>query len=1158
VSAEHALITQDFDRNVNVFGYDEQPGATPICRTVTGVVAYDHPETGETFMLILHQAILVPKMRVNLLSPMQLRDNGIRVNDEPKHMVPNPTDEVHAITISLGNADEKLIIPLAYRGVTSYFPTRRPTAEEYENSDLSHRFELTAEDHEWDPDTKQFELQEAAMLDSNGRLKDETVPDGNSRRILASFHSSTNKSSANVEPEVDFGLALEYWRKVGPTRTSRSLKAFRSGERSPNIDPRVLAKRWGISLESAKKTLKATTQKGVRTILHPHFARRFRTNDRQLRYRRLPVEMFTDTLESSRVSWYRRNKYAQVFATRNGWVRAFPMRKKSDAHEGFSLMAQRDGIPTAIIADGSKEQTLGQFRKKCKEAGVRFKQTEPYSPWQNAAEGNIRELKRGAGRKMLKKRSPAALWDHCIELESYIRSNTAIDNYELQGQVAETVVSGQTADISPFIEHGWYDWVKWWDTQSKYPAPREVLGRWLGPAIDVGPAMTSKILLESGYVVYRSTVRGLNDDEVASPEEQKMREEFDTKIHRKLGKPPSPSDLKSIDPDILTPEYQLYDDDFEEHSRIPDVEDATPEDLDQYVGAEVTLPLRGTQRAGKVKKRVRDAMNEPMGVQNDNPILDTRVYEVEFPDGSVGEYSANIIAENMYSQCDPYGNQYLLMDAIVDHKTSAKAVKFADRFVTVNGRQHHRKTTAGWKLCILWKDGSTSWERLADVKESYPIEIAEYAMAQGIDHEPAFAWWTSYVLKKRDRIIAAVNSRYHKRTHKFGFEIPKTIQRAKEIDRENGNRLWQDAIAKEMKNVKIAFKPIELGEDVPVGHQFMECHMVFDVKLDGTRKARLVAGGHMTEAPAVMTYASVVSRDTVRIALTIAALNDLEVKTSDIQNAFLTAPCEERIWTTMDPDLFGAEYKGRKALIVRALYGLKSAAASFGNHIADCMRSLGYTSCKADADLWYKPMVRPSDGLRYYAYILLYVDDCLCIHHDPEGALRELDKYFQMKPGSIGDPDIYLGGKLRRTQLENGVHAWAMSASKYVQESVKNVETYLGKHFGGRKLPRRARAPWPNDYKIELDESPALSTELASYYQSQVGILHWTVELGRVDMITEVSLLASQMALPREGHLEALFHVFGYLKNKHNARMVYDPTYPKIDYSKFKDGQECT
>ena len=82
------------------------------------------------------------------------------------------------------------------------------------------------------------------------------------------------------------------------------------------------------------------------------------------------------------------------------------------------------------------------------------------------------------------------------------------------------------------------------------------------------------------------------------------------------------------------------------------------------------------------------------------------------------------------------------------------------------------------------------WEKLSDLKESYPVEIAEYAMAQGIDHEPAFAWWVPHTLRKRDRIIAAVGKRYHKRTHKFGFEIPKTVQRAYEIDRENGNTLW--------------------------------------------------------------------------------------------------------------------------------------------------------------------------------------------------------------------------------------------------------------------------------------------------------------------------------------------------------------------------------
>jgi hypothetical protein len=94
-------------------------------------------------------------------------------------------------------------------------------------------------------------------------------------------------------------------------------------------------------------------------------------------------------------------------------------------------------------------------------------------------------------------------------------------------------------------------------------------------------------------------------------------------------------------------------------------------------------------------------------------------------------------------------------------------------------------------------------------------------------------------------------------------------------------------------------------------------------------------------------------------------------------------------------------------------------------------------------------------------------------------------------------------------------------------------------------------SPWPNGYESETDASPELSAELATYYQSQIGVLHWIVELGRVDIVTEVSMLASQMALPREGHLEAVFEAFAYLQGKHNSRNVFDPTYPEIDESKF-------
>lgn len=132
-----------------------------------------------------------------------------------------------------------------------------------------------------------------------------------------------------------------------------------------------------------------------------------------------------------------------------------------------------------------------------------------------------------------------------------------------------------------------------------------------------------------------------------------------------------------------------------------------------------------------------------------------------------------------------------------------------------------------------------------------------------------------------------------------------------------------------------------------------------------------------------------------------------------------------------------------------------------------------------------------------------------------------------------------------------------MSLSKYIQESISNVEGYL-RDKSLPKLKTKVRGPWPTDYDSELDVSPELDPVRAQYYQSQIGVLHWIVELGRIDVITEVSKLASCMALPREGHLDAIFYLFAYLKHKHNSRMVFDPCYPEIDCSKFKNDVDWT
>jgi hypothetical protein len=169
-----------------------------------------------------------------------------------------------------------------------------------------------------------------------------------------------------------------------------------------------------------------------------------------------------------------------------------------------------------------------------------------------------------------------------------------------------------------------------------------------------------------------------------------------------------------------------------------------------------------------------------------------------------------MIAESLYSQCDPDGHEYILLDEIVDHTRTDSAIKLADqKVVRVNGRTYLRRSTIGWQLCCQWKDGPSSWTNLADLKESHPIKVAEYAKILGIDHEPALNWWVPHILRKRDRIISLVkkqNPRYPKKTHKFGIKVPKTVKEALELDKKNGDTLWADAIAKEMRDVHVAFK----------------------------------------------------------------------------------------------------------------------------------------------------------------------------------------------------------------------------------------------------------------------------------------------------------------------------------------------------------------
>ena len=214
------------------------------------------------------------------------------------------------------------------------------------------------------------------------------------------------------------------------------------------------------------------------------------------------------------------------------------------------------------------------------------------------------------------------------------------------------------------------------------------------------------------------------------------------------------------------------------------------------------------------------------------------------------------------------------------------------------------------------------------------------------------------------------------------------------------------------------------------------------------------------------------------------------------------------------------------------------------------MDRLGFESCKADPDIWVRA-AQKDDGTSYWEYVLLYVDDALCISMDATNVLNhQIGKYFYIKEGSVGPPTLYLGNKVSKVTLENGADAWSFSSSQYVQNAVHNVEEYLSKQ--NKALPRKATAPFSSNYRPETDTSPELDPFQANYYQSLIGVLRWIVELGRIDINVEASLMASCMALPRQGHLDQLFHIFAYLKNKHNTEMVFDPSEPDIDYKLFE------
>lgn len=1120
----HAHIFEVYEgQSCNVYPFNDSYAPMKNIKTVNAAFAYD-TDDGQTFILNVNQALdFSDTMKHSLLCPNQARVNGVVIEDCPKFL-----DPTNISTFSVYFPDVQVRLPLQSSFPTSYLHVRRPTQNELATClDL----DLTSAEP-WEP-----QLFEEHSLN------------------VFAYHTR--------DPLYDLGTRLH----------QRCVVSAITHVRGRSMSPSDLSKLWGIGLQNSKRTLDNTTQDYMR-ILEGPINRRVKTSAHQRQYNQLGgylSNFCSDTFKANCLS-LRGNLYSQLFCNRGNYTKCYHMKEKSHAHHALDSFLHEVGIPTELHTDGAKELTLGQWGKTCRRHRIHMRTTEPHSPWQNPAEVAGGIIKRRVRRLMKYTNTPVVLWDYCWKYACAIRSLTAVDNMYLDGSTPFAPIHGYNPDISEYITFAWFDWVYYHDPKDP---DKQLLGRWLGPAHDTGQGLAYYILTSAGKVKIRSTVSPISLPKQSEPDIALLMQKFTDQVDSIIGNFCNATQQKyptcGDDPyDNLFEDDEFDDEDIEFQERN---NDGTPvfrpeldtldcdapiaETTDNFVGAQLNLPHpSGTLQQATVTGRKRNHDGTLVGTYNENPILNSSVYEVKFHDGTYDEYAANVISENLFQQVDDDGYNHSLLSSITDHKMDEEeAVPIDDGTYELNGVKKKKITTKGWKLLVEWKGGTSSWIPLKTLKESNPIETAEYAASRDLLSFPAFAWWAPYTLKKRDRIIKQVQHRSVKRKIMFGVEVPESVQEAHDLDKANGNDLWTKAINKELANVLVAFKLLQDDEKPPAGSKLIDYHLVFVVKMDLTRKARLVADGFRNkDVPTYDTYSTVVSRDSVRIILTIAALNGLSLRATDIGNAYLNAPNKERVHVKCGPELFGPEAKGKTAVIVRALYGLKSAGNAWRHHLSQYIRDeLHFSETQADNDV-YRKAETTQDGFKYYAYIVAYVDDLLVCHMDPLPLIQRIGSDFRLKD-ETDDPKIYLGSDICKDTFTNedgeDQHCWDMGADNYVKEALRVCDALMKRHNLKFTSTRRhgRKSPFScHQYRPELDTTNYCNPELHTVFQNIIGILRWISELGRIDITYEVSLLSQYLAQPRMGHLQQALNIFYYLKHFGKVWLQLDPTRFNINY----------
>ena len=546
VAGANCVILNYTGRECDVAPYSDAYDSIQNVPIVTAATAWQSKNTGQTYILVFHEALWMgSSMNNTLINPNQLRHFGISVQDNPVSRKP----------LYIMTEDNDFSMELRMKGTIAMANTFTPNTDEL--NDCPHI--ILSSPHQWDPQNVTFDNNSITFEDEMNSIRGISsivthMQDGNlhdlaiiSQRIISSTSSLVATSDKTLnKSSLDIGTAdLPY------------PNTFQSKGRHTDVTASDLSERWCISITQATATLKNTTQKFLRSAILP-LARRYRA-DRMYHRKTLKGEWSTDTMDA-RCKSLDGNLYAQVFANKGYFAKVYPMDKKSKCGEALKTFCREFGVPESLTFDGSKEQTGKNtlFMKQIRSNNIKHHVIEPEFHQQNPAEGVIRELRKKWFRIMVRKRVPRKLWDYGYKWVSETMSMTHTSSGGMDGSVPITKVTGETTDISEYLDFGFYDQVWYRDNAGLGPT---LPGRWLGVSETHGNLMCYWILNENAQIVSRSSVQRVTPLELQTTDHSQTFNAFELKIKTKLNEKNRTYDGHKPNPEDWA-DYFENDDDF--------------------------------------------------------------------------------------------------------------------------------------------------------------------------------------------------------------------------------------------------------------------------------------------------------------------------------------------------------------------------------------------------------------------------------------------------------------------------------------------------------------------------------------------------------------------------------------------------------------------